>query len=94
MLFNLIDLIKKTHNESIIQYKYIIEKLSSNKNLKFSNEYWLRKPLKKKNLERLCKLSLKMSTKEVKRRIKATHYPNKSSAYIKFKSFKFEFRES
>jgi methionyl-tRNA formyltransferase len=90
---SLIDLIKKTHNESIKQYKYIIKKFLHNKNLNFSNQYWLRKPFKKKNLENLCKLSLRMSSKEIQKRIKATHYPNKPSAYIIFKGLKFEYKQ-
>lgn len=90
---NLTDLIKKTHIESQKQYKHIIKKLSLNKNLDLHNEHWSRKPFKKKNLDKLCELNLMMPLKEIKKRIKATYYPNKPNAYIKFKGLKFEYRK-
>lgn len=80
---------EKTYKHMYHQFKYVINNLAKNKKIKLSNIKWARKPYKKKQLEKLCKLEFDMSKKEVENRIISTSYPNKPGVYLNFKGFKF-----
>jgi methionyl-tRNA formyltransferase len=56
-----------------------------------SNEIWKRKPYTRKELDALCEITEDMSDDEVRRRVRATTYPNMPGAYIKKGGHKFEF---
>jgi len=56
-----------------------------------SNEVWRRKPYTRKELDALCEITEDMSDEEVKRRVRATTYPDMPGAYIKKGGYKFEF---
>ena len=83
----------KTYKHMYFQFKNIINHLAKKKKIKLSNIKWTRKPYKKKQLEKLCKLELNMSKSEVDKRIMATSYPNKPGAYLNFKGNKFVISE-
>lgn len=56
-----------------------------------SKEVWQRKPFTRKELEKLCRITKDMSEDEIKKRIKATTYPNMPGAYIELFGNKYEF---
>ena len=85
------NLIKKTHKETFKQFKIVMNKIISKKKIIISKEKWTRKPFRKKDLEELCKINFNMSAAEIKKRVNATFYPNKPSAYLKLKGLIFEY---
>jgi methionyl-tRNA formyltransferase len=66
----------------------------SNKPLPLSQEKWKRKPYTKKELNDLCIITKDMSDNEIKRRVKATAYPNMPGAFIELAGIKFSIGES
>lgn len=47
-----------------------------------AGETWARKPYRRSELDELCRVTLEMSHDEVRRRIRATTYPNMPGAFI------------
>lgn len=70
-------------------YYKIMEYIIKDKELPVSNEKWMRKPYKRKELNELCKINSNMDLDEVKRRIKAVTFPDAPGAYIEFDNMKF-----
>ena len=66
-------------------FPFIIEKRS----LPRSTETWKRKPFTTKQLNELCRITLDMTEEEVRRRIKATTYPDMPGAFIEIFGYKF-----
>jgi methionyl-tRNA formyltransferase len=85
-----LSLSKKTYKHMYLQFKNVASYLSENKKIKIINNKWKRKPYKKTQLEKLCKLNVKMSKNEIHNRIQATYYPNKPGAYLNFKGYRFK----
>lgn len=56
-----------------------------------SNETWQREAYKRVELNALCKITVDMDEAEVKRRIRATTYPNMPGAYIELFGNRFNF---
>lgn len=57
--------------------------------LPISNEQWTKKPFTRKQLDELCIITKDMSEDEIKRRVKATTYPQMPGAYIELGRTKF-----
>jgi len=58
-----------------------------------SNKTWSRHIYSRKGLNELCRIRKGMSLAEVKRRVKATNFPNMPKAYIQMFGYRFEYKE-
>jgi methionyl-tRNA formyltransferase len=58
---------------------------------KLSVERWKREPYTRKQLNELCIITEDMSDEEVRRRVRATSFPNMPGAYIEKGGYKFEY---
>jgi methionyl-tRNA formyltransferase len=56
-----------------------------------SREEWQRTPYTRKELNELCRITEDMPDEEVRRRIRATSFPNMPGAYIEKGGYKFEY---
>ena len=54
-----------------------------------SEEVWKRKPFTRKELNELCRITKDMPEDEIKRRVRATAYPNMPGAFIELAGIKF-----
>lgn len=62
-------------------------------NLPSSSKRWSRRLYTRKELNELCRIRRGMSLAEVKKRIKATNFPNMPKAYIQMFGYRFEYKE-
>jgi len=69
----------------------IMEYLIKGKDLPVSNEKWMRRPYKRKELNELCKINPNMDLNEIKQRVKAVTFPGAPGAYIEFGNMKFKY---
>ena len=60
----------------------VITPIVAGDELAISEEFWKRKPLKRIELQELCKISPEMAADEIKRRVKAVTFPKQPGAYI------------
>lgn len=58
-----------------------------------SNKEWGKRLYTRKELNELCRIRDGMSWTEVKKRIKATNFPNMPKAYIQMFGYRFEYKE-
>jgi len=65
-----------------IMFVNLVFSINSGNPLPKSNENWKRLPYTRKELNDLCVINKDMSAEEIKRRIKATDYPNMPGAFI------------
>lgn len=54
-----------------------------------SNEEWKRKPFTRRELNELCIITNKMSEDEIRRRVRATSFPNMPGAYLELGGIRF-----
>ena len=86
----LISLTERAYLHLFEMYLGIVEKLKNNQLIEVcKNEKWIGKAKTKKNFENFLLLNSNMKPHEIKRRIIATTWPKKDSAYFKIKGFKF-----
>lgn len=85
------DLSIKSYEQMLLLYFEIMDSILSRKSLPDCNEKWLRKPYKRRELEELCRVNPDMPQEEIKKRVRATTYPNMSGAYIELYGYKFEY---
>jgi methionyl-tRNA formyltransferase len=85
------DLSIKSYEQMLLLYFEIMDFVSSHRAIPECNEKWLRKPYKRSELEELCRINPDMPLGEIKRRIRATVYPNMPGAYIELYGHKFEY---
>lgn len=64
----------------------------SSKPLPESDTCWKREPYTRKELNALCKITKDMSEDEIRRRIKATTYPNMPGPYIELYGLRFDYK--
>lgn len=57
------------------------------------NEEWTRKPFTRRELDDLCRITPDMSKDEVRKRVRATVFPNMPGPFIELNGFRFEYRE-
>lgn len=88
---SVVSLSQKTYEAMFSQFKFIHKFFIKNQKFFFSETKWLKKPYKRKELEKLCKIETKMSRKEILKRIKSTYFPGKPSANITIKGIKFSY---
>lgn len=75
---------------TLFQFYYIFDYYLLNGKLPRCNEPWSRKLYTRKELNELCKLKTTMSKDEIKKRIKATKFPNMPGAYFEIVGRKVE----
>ena len=56
-----------------------------------SDEYWKRRPYKRKELHELCRITSDMPTDEIRRRVKAVTFPDAPGAFIEIDGMKFNY---
>jgi methionyl-tRNA formyltransferase len=71
----------------------VMNELRATGKFSVSNENWTREAYKRVELNALCKITLDMDEAEVKRRIRATTYPNMPGAYIELYGKRFNYTE-
>jgi len=84
-------LMEKSYKAMFILFVKIINEFFQSNELKYSKINWKRKPLKRKDLEKLCQLNFKMNKKEFKKRIQSTYFEGKPGPYLKINNLVFEF---
>lgn len=82
---------RRTLDYLLILFFKIMYKILLKEELKPSGEKWKRKATTRKDLENLCRIDPNMSQEEIKRRIRATYYPNMPGPFIELDNFKFYF---
>ena len=83
-------LMEKSYKAMFLLFVKIVNEFFKFKKLKYSKASWQRKPFKRKDLEKLCQLNLKMSKKEFLKRIRSTYFKGKPGPYLKFNNMVFE----
>ncbi|NQT06207.1 MAG: hypothetical protein HQ575_01555 [Candidatus Omnitrophica bacterium] len=80
----------KSYDEMFSAFLDVMNFVLDRKELPHCTEKWKRKPYKRNDLEALCKISPRMSKKEIAKRIKASTYPDMPGAYIDLSGYRFE----
>ncbi|MBN2421611.1 hypothetical protein JXB41_00165 [Candidatus Woesearchaeota archaeon] len=84
---------ERTMDYMLTLFYDILKFIEKEKPLPRSDEKWLRRPYTRKDLQELCKLSLDMDENEIKRRLKATYFPNaRDLPYLEVYGNKFIFK--
>lgn len=84
-------LFNRTHDVMLVLFYEVIEKIISGEKLQVSNEKWSKKPITRKELNQLSKITPDMSEGEIKRRIRATTYGTWRPT-LELGNFVFEFK--
>ena len=82
---------KKTYEAQLSLYKDIIDYIMVNNCLPKCDETWKRKPFKRSELEDLATINMKMTEKEIKKRIRATYFRGKPAPFIELHGHRFEY---
>ncbi len=90
---SLLDVTKKCYQYILMQFYDIFKYYFKHARLPLSHEKWSRHLYTRAELDRLCRITPKMPLSEVKRRIKATDFPNMPKAYVKMFGYRFEYKE-
>jgi methionyl-tRNA formyltransferase len=81
---------EKTLSYMVIQFYEVVNEILNGNELPSSNYSWQRKPYTRKELNDLCEIKLDMNEDEIKKRIKATYYPDMPGPYVFVGGKKFE----
>lgn len=86
-----VTLADKTYDAILDTFKKVFNSIVLDGNLPASTETWQRKPYKRKELEELATIDVKMPVEEIKKRIRATYYPGKPAPFIDLNGYRFEY---
>lgn len=75
-------LTERCHASILVLFSEMLALILGGSRLSAAGEPWTRKPYRRSELDELCRLTLEMSDDEVRRRIRATTYPNMPGAFI------------
>jgi methionyl-tRNA formyltransferase len=81
----------KSYSALFLLFIEVVDGIIINKSLPASADTWKRIPYTRKELEKLCKVTLDMKEEEIKRRIRATTYPGMPGTYIEVSGYKFSY---
>lgn len=81
----------KSYEHMLILFFEVMDLILAKNILPNCNEFWKRKPYTCRELEELCRIDSHMTKQEVKKRIKASTYPNMPGGYIKIYDYIFEY---
>jgi methionyl-tRNA formyltransferase len=73
------------------QFYEIVSLILAGNELPQSEDYWMRKPYKRKELDELCRITSDMPAEEIRRRVKAVTFPGAPGAYIEIGGMKFNY---
>ena len=72
----------------------IVPKLLAGEPLPSSDENWQRRLFTRKQLNALCRISPEMSEDEIRRRVRATYFPDAPGPHVDLAGYRFEFRDT
>ncbi|MFC1521687.1 formyltransferase family protein [Elusimicrobiota bacterium] len=75
-------------------FRSVISHIADVGHLPFCGEKWRRKPYKRAELNALCRITADMSSDEVKRRVRATAYPDMPGPFMDLYGHRFEYKIS
>jgi len=82
-------LTKRCYAYIYIAFVEMFSLILDNKSLPLSNEQWKRTPFTRRELNELCRITKDLPEDEIKRRIKATSYPQMPGAFIELGGTRF-----
>ena len=88
---NVFSLTQRCYGYILYLFYEIMSLILENKNLPQSDENWKRKPYRRKELNKLCRIKPDMPQEEIRRRVKAVTFPNAPGAYIELEDMKFKY---
>lgn len=91
--YTLVDITQKCYEYILKQFCEVFNYYLKNGALPYAGVEWSKHLYTRTELDRLCQIKKTMSPEEVKRRIKATNFPNMPKAYIKMFGYRFEYKE-
>ena len=90
---SLVDLTQKCYRHILGQFYEVFNYYLKQGSLPVTNEKWGNHLYTRKELNELCRIQEGMTLDEVKRRIRATNFPNMPKAYIELFGHRFEYKE-
>jgi methionyl-tRNA formyltransferase len=84
-------LTQRAYTELLELFKDTMGYLFAKDDLPASQEVWTRRPLRRSELEALCRVDFDMPKEEIGRRIRATTYPGMPGAYMEWMGYRFEY---
>jgi methionyl-tRNA formyltransferase len=75
-------LTQRCHAAIFVLFGELLARLAAGDELPTADETWTRRPYRRAELDALCELTLAMPDDEVRRRIRATTYPNMPGPYV------------
>jgi len=81
----------KTYDAQLSLYIEVMNYIISNNELPKCDEKWQRKPFKRIDLEELARINSNMSKQDMKKRIRATYFPEKPAPFIELHGHRFEY---
>lgn len=85
-------LTQKCYSHLISLLETIIAKIACDSTLQQSNERWARPAYRRSELDELCRITIDMSNQEIKRRVRATTFPNRPGAFLEIGGYRFEYK--
>lgn len=89
---SVLDLTLRCYDHILECFEDIIEVISEGRDLPVSDEHWTRRAYTRRELNELCRIESEMSEREIKRRIRATVFPNAPGPFIELYGARFEYR--
>jgi methionyl-tRNA formyltransferase len=83
-------LTRRCHSEISTLFYEIFDAILAGKPLVESPERWTRRPLLRTELDALCRIDASMSADEIRRRVRATHYPGYPGPFVELAGHRFE----
>lgn len=90
---SLVEITNKCYRYIQEQFFYVFNSYIKNGRLPESDKKWSKRLYTRKELNCLCRIHKGMTIAEVRRRIKATNFPNMPRAYLQMFGYRFEYKE-
>lgn len=90
---SVLSLTQRCYEEISRIFPSVMKHLLDGDNLPDCTEQWTRKPYTRRELDDLCRITPDMSKNEVKRRVRATVFPNMPGPFVEINGYRFEYKE-
>lgn len=90
---SLVEVTNKCYEHILKQFFYIFRFYLKNNALPRTQKKWSRHLYTRRQLDHLCRIRRGMSLEEVRKRIRATNFPNMPKAYWEMHGYRFEYKE-
>lgn len=90
---SLVSLTQKCYRHILEQFYAVFSHYLKHGNLPVVDERWSKHLYTRKELDELCKIQEGMVSDEIKRRVKATNFPDMPKAYVDMAGYRFEYKE-